>query len=143
MLDQWPGDEVGGSGSQAPRRAAGQLESEVLAALWAASEPLSPAKVQALLEADLAYNTVHTILTRLHRKGQVRRVVVAGRRAYAPVRDAAQTAAQHMREALDGGPDRADTLASFVGTLSPQEAAALRAALRAAPRAAPARERER
>ncbi len=55
--------------------------------------------------------------------------MVAGRRAYAPVRDAAQTAAHRMRAALDAGADTRDVLASFVNTLSNAEAAALRAAL--------------
>jgi predicted transcriptional regulator len=114
--------------SQPQRRAAGQLESEVLAVLWAAQTPLSPLQVQAVLD-DLAYNTVHTTLTRLHDKGEVVRVTVDGRRAYTPVRDAVQTAAQHMRDALDEGADRAHVLAFFVSTLSPQEQAALRTAL--------------
>ena len=50
------------------RRARGELESEVMAALWSAGEPLTPAGVQAALGGGLAYNTVQTILSRLLEK---------------------------------------------------------------------------
>ena len=46
------------------RRASGSLESEVLAALWAADKPLTAGEVVDTLGGDLAYNTVQTILTR-------------------------------------------------------------------------------
>jgi hypothetical protein len=42
------------------RRARGELESEVMAALWSAGAPLTPAGVQAALGDGLAYNTVQT-----------------------------------------------------------------------------------
>src|SRR5690348_17919070 len=77
------------AGGRTGRRGAGQLESEVLAALWAAPTPLTPAQVQAAVDAGLAYNTVHTILIRLQDKGQVLRVVHEGRSAYSPATDAA------------------------------------------------------
>ena len=51
------------------RRAKGSLESEVLAALWAAERPLTAGDVAAALDGDLAYTTVQTILVRLHGKG--------------------------------------------------------------------------
>jgi predicted transcriptional regulator len=111
------------------RRPAGALEGEVLAVLWAADTPLSPAQVQATL-GDLAYNTIHTILTRLYEKGQVRRVRHDGRPAYAPMKDAAQTAADQMRAALSTGIDRGKILANFVTDLSAADEAELRAALR-------------
>jgi predicted transcriptional regulator len=111
------------------RRPAGALEGEVLGALWAADTPLSPAQVQAAL-GDLAYNTIHTILTRLYEKGQVQRVRHDGRPAYAPIKDAAQTAADQMRAALATGIDRGKILANFVTDLSAADEAELRAALR-------------
>lgn len=55
------------------RRPAGALEGDVLAALRAAKAPLTPTQVQAAL-GELAYNTIHTILTRLNEKGRVHRV---------------------------------------------------------------------
>ena len=57
------------------RRARGELESEVMAALWAADRPLTPADVQVVLGGGLAYNTVQTILIRLLEKDLVRRDV--------------------------------------------------------------------
>jgi len=118
------------AGGRTGRRGAGQLESEVLAALWAAPTPLTPAQVQAAVDAGLAYNTVHTILIRLQDKGQVLRVVHEGRSAYSPATDAAGVAAERMRAALDAGTDRAAILARFVTELDPEYEAALRAALR-------------
>ena len=111
------------------RRAAGELEGEVLGALWAAGAPLTPAQVHAALDGDLAYNTVHTILTRLYDKGLVRRVSRSGRRAYAPVHDAAALAAERMRHVLDRGGDRAQILRRFVTSLGPADEQALRQAL--------------
>ncbi|HKD98737.1 MAG TPA: BlaI/MecI/CopY family transcriptional regulator [Micromonosporaceae bacterium] len=111
------------------RRAAGALEAEVLGVLWSADGALTPAGVQAALTRDLAYNTVHTILTRLHEKGLVVRVPLGGRTGYAPAKDAAQTAADRMSEALGSGNERDAVLARFVTALSPEDEAALRAAL--------------
>jgi predicted transcriptional regulator len=111
------------------RRAAGALEGEVLGALWAADGPLTPAQLQAALGTGLAYNTIHTILTRLQDKGLVVRVREGGRSGYQPAKDAAQVAADRMHTVLDGGRDRAEILQRFVTSLSPDDEQALRAAL--------------
>jgi predicted transcriptional regulator len=111
------------------RRASGQLEGEVLAVLWTADEPLTPAQVQAAL-GGLAYNTVHTILTRLVEKGQLARASHDGRVGYSPVQDAAQHAADQMLAALVAGPAREDVLARFVTRMSAEEEATLRSVLR-------------
>jgi predicted transcriptional regulator len=111
------------------RRAAGALEGEVLGALWAADGPLTPAELQAALGTGLAYNTIHTILTRLHDKGLVIRVREGGRSGYQPAKDAAQDAADRMRTVLEGGRDRAEILQRFVTSLSPGDEQALREAL--------------
>jgi predicted transcriptional regulator len=107
------------------RRASGSLESEVLAALWAADRPLTTADVVDAVGADLAYNTVQTILTRLHAKGVVVRERVGRAHAYTPVLDEAGIAASRMRAMLDRGGDHTAVLARFVGTLSAQEEATL------------------
>ena len=57
--------------SAVPRRRSGELEGEVLAALWASAEPLVPAEVQDAVGGGLAYTTVMTILVRLHEKGVI------------------------------------------------------------------------
>ena len=103
------------------RREPGGLEAEVLAALWAADAPLTAAEVVDALGDGLAYNTVQTILTRLHHKGAVRRQLAGRAHAYTPVLDEAGLAARRMRAMLDRGGDHAAILTRFVGTLSPDE----------------------
>ncbi|WP_432994717.1 BlaI/MecI/CopY family transcriptional regulator [Dactylosporangium sp. CA-233914] len=115
------------------RRAWGSLESDVMALLWAAPGPLSPAQVQQELDSDLAYNTVQTILTRLQEKGLVRRRAnVTGGRGYEyfPAEDQATAAARRMRAALDGPGDRRAVLRQFTAGLDPADADVLRALLR-------------
>ena len=121
--------EVAGASGRSGRRAAGALESEVLAALWVACRPLTPAEIQAAVGGGLAYNTVHTVLTRLAEKGLVVRVAQAGRRTYEPVKDAAEMAAERMRSALEAGGDRAQILRRFVTSLDAADERALRAVL--------------
>jgi predicted transcriptional regulator len=115
---------MGGNGVRG-RRASGGLESEVLAALWAADKPLTAGEVVDAVGGELAYNTVQTILTRLHAKGAVHREQAGRAHAYTPVLDEAGLAASRMRAMLDRGGDHAAVLARFIGTLTPQEEATL------------------
>ncbi len=108
------------------RRSAGQLEAEILGALWAADRPLTPSEVQARIGGGLAYNTVHTILKRLWDKGQVIRDAEGRRGAYRPVADATEHAARTMHEALRGERDREAVLQRFVTGLGPDDEAMLR-----------------
>ncbi|MEV6849409.1 BlaI/MecI/CopY family transcriptional regulator [Actinoplanes sp. NPDC051411] len=108
------------------RRGRGELESDVMAALWAAEGPMTAAGVQAVLGDGLAYNTVQTILIRLLEKGVVRRAPAGRGHAYWPVQDAATTAAGRMRAALDGRPDRRAVLQQFAAGLDPVDASVLR-----------------
>nr|WP_189131082.1 BlaI/MecI/CopY family transcriptional regulator [Wenjunlia tyrosinilytica] len=117
------------------RRGPGELESEVLAALWATDRPLTPAEIQAELGGDLAYNTVHTILKRLYDKALVIRDAEGRKGAYRPAKNAAQLSAEAMHKALERGPDPIATLQQFVSGLGPDEEAALRAFLAAEDRA--------
>lgn len=103
------------------RRAPGWLEDDVLAALWAAAEPMTPAMVQSALSRRLAYTTVMTVLQRLHDKGVVRRERVGRAYEYRPVVEAAELAARQMRSALDRGRNRAAVLQHFVAALSPED----------------------
>ena len=104
------------------RRAAGQLESEVLAALWAAEHPLTAQDVQqALDDPTLAYTTVLTILVRLQDKGVLTRTRAGRAYAYRPVLDAADIAARQMRALLDRAGDRAEVLSSFVSGLDDRD----------------------
>ena len=115
-----------GPQGRAERRSAGELESEVLATLWATELALTPVEIQAEIRGGLAYNTVHTILKRLYDKGLVLRDVDGRRGAYRPAKNAAELTADAMHEALDRGPDPIATLQQFVTGLSPEEEQALR-----------------
>ncbi len=107
-------DRIGAGG----RHAAGWLENEVLTALWAAGEPMTPAMVQEVLPRELAYTTVMTVLHRLHIKGLVDRQRSGRAFAYQRVIDAAELAARQMRSALDRGRSRAAVLQRVVAGLS-------------------------
>jgi len=111
-------------------RAAGSLESEVLATLWAANHPLTAGDVVAALGSDLAYNTVQTILVRLHGKGAVHRELAGRAHTYTPVLDEAGMAAQRMRAMLDRGGDHAVVLTRFLGSLTPEDESTLADLLR-------------
>lgn len=107
------------------RRAKGSLESEVLAALWAAERPLTANEVAVALGGELAYTTVQTILVRLHGKGAVQRELAGRAHTYTPVLDDAGLAADRMRAMLDKGADHAAVLSRFLHTLSPEDEATL------------------
>ena len=103
------------------RHAPGWLENEVLAALWAATRPMTPAMVQEALPRELAYTTVMTVLHRLHTKGVVDRRRSGRAFAYQPVVDAAELAARQMRSALDRGQNHAAVLQRFIAGLSTED----------------------
>ncbi|MGW3287059.1 BlaI/MecI/CopY family transcriptional regulator [Streptomyces sp. NPDC001002] len=106
------------SGGATGRRARGELESGVLAALWSAHEPLTARQVQERLPGDLAYTTVLTILSRLHDKGMLVRHPAGRGYAFAPVRDEASDTAVRMHTLLERGSDREAVLTRFVDELS-------------------------
>lgn len=111
----------GDGGGVTGRRARGELESGVLAALWAAKEPLTARQVQERLPGDLAYTTVLTILSRLYGKGMLVRHSVGRGNAYAPVRDEATETAVRMHSLLERGSDREAVLSRFVSELSRED----------------------
>ncbi|MFF4060118.1 BlaI/MecI/CopY family transcriptional regulator [Streptomyces sp. NPDC001668] len=113
--------EDGGARGASGRRGRGELESDVLAALWAADGPLTAGQVREALPGDLAYTTVLTILSRLHDKEMLVRHREGRGYAYEPVRDEASHTAQRMRSLLEGGSDREAVLARFVSELSEQD----------------------
>lgn len=103
------------------RRRAGELESEVLAALWASERAVTPGEVHRSLDGSLAYNTVFTILTRLLAKGLIEREKVGRAHLYRPSVERAELAARHMRTALEREDDKEAVLQRFVDGLSPYE----------------------
>ena len=99
-------------------------------ALWAADGPLSGREVAAALaRPDLAYTTVLTVLTRLERKGLVRRDSTAKAHTYLAVASREDHVTELMQQALGQAGDRAAALQHFARTMTPEEAAALRHAL--------------
>ncbi|MFB8084969.1 BlaI/MecI/CopY family transcriptional regulator [Streptomyces sp. NPDC055992] len=110
----------------AERRAAGELEASVLAALWAADGPQTAGQVQNNLAVELARTTVTTALTRLHAKGAVGRERSGRGFAYFPIRDTHGLTAQRMHHELDKDHDRHSVLARFVSDLDPEDERILR-----------------
>lgn len=113
------------------RRASGELEAQVMAALWAAAGPLTAAQVQEQLGGEPAYNTVQTILTRLADKQLVQRANQGRAHVYWPVLGHAATVAAQLRAALDMVGDREQVLQQFAATLDDAEAQLLRRVLQA------------
>lgn len=128
---------LGRGQAQRTRRAAGELESDVLAALWAADAPVTAGQVHEQLGTGLAYNTVLTILTRLHDKGLLLRERSGRTHLYQPARGQADIAAEQMQALLSAGTDHRAVLQRFVTGLSDDDAAQLRALVVDSPTIAP------
>ena len=98
--------------------------------VWAAPGPLTARQVaDALADRGLAYTTWLTVLTRLERKGLVRRERAGRAHTYAPVASREDHVAVLIDQALGQADDRAAALQHFARSVSPAEAEALRRAL--------------
>ena len=97
----------------------------MLAALWAAGEPLTPSQVQDRLPRPLAYTTIATILTRLAEKGMVERSRSGRGYAYAPVVAEADHMTEQIRRVLSRAGDQSVALQGLVDSLTPSEEAEL------------------
>ncbi|MEV6684642.1 BlaI/MecI/CopY family transcriptional regulator [Streptomyces sp. NPDC051130] len=117
------------SDRNAERRAAGELEARVLAALWAADGPLTPGQVQEVIDGSLARTTVTTILSRLYEKGAVTRKRSGRGFVYVPTEDASGLTARRMHAELAKDEDREAVLSRFVSQLSDEDERLLRALL--------------
>lgn len=113
--------------------ALGDLEREIMAQLWDASEPLTVRQVHERLsrDRDLAYTTVMTVLDRLAKKGVVTQQRAERAYRYAPAQTREEMTAAVMLDALNATGDQDAALAYFVGQLPPD---ALAAAIEAAQR---------
>jgi predicted transcriptional regulator len=94
--------------------------------LWATDAPMTTAEVHRALDGDLAYNTVQTVLFRLHDKKAVERRRAGRGHVYWPIRDATAAAALRMREALTDRADRQAVLQLFAASLEETDATLLR-----------------
>lgn len=113
-------------------RGFGELEAAIMDRLWARGTPATVREVlEDLHERQLAYNTVLTVVDNLFKKGWLRREPDGRAYRYAATLSREDYSARLMRDALDDAGDPAEALTRFVGRMTTQEAAALRAALRA------------
>ncbi|WP_375474640.1 BlaI/MecI/CopY family transcriptional regulator [uncultured Jatrophihabitans sp.] len=111
-------------------RSRGALEREVLACLGASDRPMTVHEVLDELDAELAYTTVMTTLSRLHAKNAVAREA-AGRafRYSLPGGAAAAQAsmtAHSMHRLLERGENRQTVLTKFVDELTTADGELLR-----------------
>lgn len=106
----------------------GELESVVMDRMWSEEGPLSVRDMVEWLQGQrqVAYTTVMTVMSNLHRKGWLRRVPRGRAYVYEPVASREQYSAKLMSEAFAQSDDPAATLTRFVETISKNEAAALR-----------------
>jgi predicted transcriptional regulator len=116
------------------RRAIGELEHQLLTAVWQSDTGLTPAEALDALGGSIAYTTVLTVLTRLWQKDLLRRSREGKAHRYEAAVSEADWVAGRMRAALDTASDHELAMSRFVGSLSTADAAALRALLK--PRAA-------
>jgi predicted transcriptional regulator len=111
------------------KRPDGALEHEIMKVLWHADRPLQPGEIKDLLDLELAYTSVATVLTRLQAKGMVERTESGRAFAYAPAVAEADLAVRRIGEVLASTSDPSIALARFVRSLSKREAKAVRAIL--------------
>lgn len=106
--------------------ALGDLERSVMDLLWDQPGPHTANDVRDALTGDLAVTTVLTVLSRLEKKGLVRRD--GGRRPhrYAAASSREEHTVGLLNDVLGSVPDREAVLARFIGGIGPDEAAAVR-----------------
>lgn len=110
------------------KAADGALETAVMNALWECGGSMTTSEVMAALKYDatLAYNTVTTIMTRLHDKGRLERERDGRAFTYRPVQTREEYTATRMAQVLSETGDRPVTLAQFVGSLDHDDQTQLR-----------------
>lgn len=109
----------------------GKLEAAVMDILWSSDGSQSVRDVLAKLppQRNLAYTTVMTVLSNLHRKAMVTREPAGRAYLYRPVLTREGAAAASLREILDASADPQSVLLHFADTASEEESAVLRDAL--------------
>lgn len=111
------------------RRADGELETEILRALWTLGRAASPGDVIDAMNTELAYTSVATVLGRLCDKGLVTRQRSGRAYLYTATSSEADLTAQRLRTILESAADRRSALIGFAQTLDPDDAAQLAAIL--------------
>ena len=97
----------------------GELERSIMENLWNAESGLTAAQIRDDLSSrNLALTTVHTVLTRLERKGFVARRKDVRPTVYTPQFTREDHMADLMTDVLNTAPDRQAVLARFLGNVS-------------------------
>lgn len=105
----------------------GSLEAKIMRVAWERSDRYMPVReVLDLLDDDLAYTTVMTVMNRLYEKGMLRRQREGRAWSYRPAMSREAYAAATMADALSVAENRTAALLHFVADLDGKEAAALR-----------------
>jgi predicted transcriptional regulator len=108
----------------------GELERAVMEVLWERRTPATARDVaRALVDRDLAYTTVMTVLDRLTKKGFVGRERTGRAWSYTAAASRETYISGLMLDALDDTGDRAAALVRFARSVSSPEAEVLRGAL--------------
>ena len=109
----------------------GELEAEIMDAIWGAEGPLSVREVHTVLNArrPLAYTTIQTVTEILRQKGWLTRTKDGRAYRYQASSSREEYAAGLIDEVFASGADRTATLVRLVETMDPGEVAQLRAAL--------------
>lgn len=108
----------------------GDLERSVMSLLWEGNSPLSANDVRDQLGEDLAVTTVLTVLSRLEKKGLVRRERSSRPHRYTATASREEHTVEMLNEVLGTASDREAVLARFIGGISEDETAALRRILK-------------
>ena len=105
----------------------GKLEAAVMGVLWSADGPLTVREVLDRMppQRNLAYTTVMTVLTNLHRKNMVDREAAGRAYSYRPTLSREATAAASLREVLNASDDPRSVLLHFAETASEEESTVL------------------
>lgn len=109
----------------------GTLEAAVMEVLWSSAGALTVRDVLDRMpsQRNLAYTTVMTVLSNLHRKGMVDREPTGRAYSYRPALTREGAAAASLREILDASYDPRSVLLHFAETASEEESTVLRDAL--------------
>lgn len=107
--------------SKPDRRAAGELEAQILGVLWAEGGDMGTTDILERLGGHMAYTTVAKVLDRLHAKGQVGRTRTGRSYRYTPIGAESNWVAAHVKRLLGHGGNRSDVLQGFVEGLNPAD----------------------
>ena len=113
------------------QRQRGQLESDILDALWSTNEPLTVKALQSsFAEPQPAVTTLITVLERLRAKGRVERRAAGGRSfEYFASRSRLDQANASIQQALESAGDRNAALMLLAGSLTEKDREVLSQAL--------------